>query len=99
MRRAIEATDGGSGQHEKRQPEFHSSSPDAGVLDSFEAKSSEARTPGGEVGSAWPWIACARTGPASMADAAPCLSLLRRPPANASSEGLDRSNGSGEYRL
>ena len=65
----------------------------------FAAKPSEARTTGGEAGSAWPWIACGRTGPASMADAAPCLSLFRRPPANAPSEGLECSNGSGEYRL
>src|ERR1700733_2478285 len=99
MWRAVEAADGGHGQHEKRQSEFHSSSPDAGVLDSFAAKPSEARTTGGEAGSAWPWIACGRTGPASMADAAPCLSLLRRPPAKAPSEGLECSNGSGEYRL
>ena len=42
----LSAADGGSGQHEKRQPEFHSSSPDAGVLDSFEARPSEARTLG-----------------------------------------------------
>src|SRR5271166_3287866 len=99
MWRAIEAADGGGGQHEKRQSEFHSSSPEAGVLDSFAAKPSEPRVTGEEAGSAWPWVACGRTGPASMADAALCVSVLRRPPAIAPSEGLERSNGSGEYRL
>ena len=73
--------------------------PETGVLDSFVAKPSPARATGGEAGNAWPGLADARAQHRCADAALSGASLLRRPLTNAPSEGLDCSNGSGEYRL